>query len=147
MGHQSFSWGRLHRPEMVTYRVRDRLDRQRSLTSTKSPSLVATNQVVSELSTKQFYPNFDGLTLFATVVGGLMHEHSRGVEAKRCEISQKCPPRPYTEPGWLIPNMHVPSLRDERLPRYSGSVAPQKTPKMQFKITQRFMNGSESGLK
>jgi hypothetical protein len=118
MGHQSFSWGRLHRPEMVIYRVHSTLDHQRSLTSTKSPSSVATDQVVFELSTKQFYPNFDGLTLFATVVGGLEYGHSRGVEAKRCEISQKCPPRPYKEPGSLIPNMQVPSLRDEPLPRY-----------------------------
>ena len=66
---------------------------------------------VDEISTKNDLPQkLMDLGFLSTVSNRLIHGTLQGVEAKRCEISQKCPPRAYRESGSLIPNMRFPTF-------------------------------------
>ena len=66
---------------------------------------------VDEISTKNDLPQkLTDLAFWRWSRICLIHGTLQGVDAKRCEISQKCPPRAYRESGSLIPNMRFPTF-------------------------------------
>ena len=88
------------------------------MASSIPPSMMNIGPTVDEILTKNDLPqNLMYLDVLATVANRLIHGTLRGVDAKRCEISQKCPPRPYRKSGSPIPNMRFPTFHDLPFPR------------------------------